>query len=120
ARSLGYVVCGINDFYTSKRCPECRNFVWTTTNWRSLWCSTCKVIWQRDIMAAKNMCKATESYLSHHCRPLYLQPQRADGTYPWKDQSPRPASSTSSSSHKRRASESPLVEEQPGERRAAL
>ncbi|KAF9922742.1 hypothetical protein FBU30_007139 [Linnemannia zychae] len=110
-RLLGYVVCGINEFYTSQRCPDCCNFVWKTTEWRSLWCSTCKIIWQRDIMAAKNMCRATKSHLLHRCRPMYLQPQRSDGTYPWQDQSPDAASSTSS--HKRRASVSLLVEKQP-------
>ncbi|KAF9401265.1 hypothetical protein BGX21_002232 [Mortierella sp. AD011] len=120
ARSLGYVVCGINEYFTSKRCPDCCSFVWKTTEWRSLWCSTCRVIWQRDVMAAKNMCKAVESYLLHQCRPLYLQPQRTDGTYPWEDQSSSPASHIPSSSRKRRASETSLIEKQLRERPVAL
>ncbi|KAG0230667.1 hypothetical protein BGX31_005783 [Mortierella sp. GBA43] len=27
ARSLGYVVVGVNEYYTSKKCPTCKNFV---------------------------------------------------------------------------------------------
>ncbi|KAK3814566.1 MAG: hypothetical protein JOS17DRAFT_840514 [Linnemannia elongata] len=27
ARSLGYIVVGVNEFYTSKKCPTCREFV---------------------------------------------------------------------------------------------
>ncbi|KAG0058349.1 hypothetical protein BGZ92_007193, partial [Podila epicladia] len=27
ARSLGYLVVGVNELYTSKKCPKCKNFV---------------------------------------------------------------------------------------------
>lgn len=36
-------------------------------------------------MASKNMCRAVKSHLERQQRPLYLQPQRADGTFPWLD-----------------------------------
>ncbi|KAF9919060.1 hypothetical protein FBU30_011177 [Linnemannia zychae] len=66
ARSLDYLVVGINEHYSSKRCPDCHDFVCATSDWRRLYCEICKRFWQCD-------------------RPLYLQPQRRDGTYPWMD-----------------------------------
>jgi len=36
-------------------------------------------------MAAKNMCNVVKGYLQHQRRVLYLQPQRADGTFPWAE-----------------------------------
>ncbi|KAF9380724.1 hypothetical protein CPC16_010183, partial [Podila verticillata] len=55
ARSFGYLVVGINEYYSSKRCPVCKNFVAQTTDWRTLYCHTCKRFRQRDVMASDNM-----------------------------------------------------------------
>ncbi|KAF9545295.1 hypothetical protein EC957_011049, partial [Mortierella hygrophila] len=85
ARSLGYLVIGINEYFSSKRCPCCHDFVCATSDWRTLFCKICKRFWQRDVMASKNMNNAIKDHLIHQQRPLYLQPQRRDGTYPWMD-----------------------------------
>jgi hypothetical protein len=36
-------------------------------------------------MASKNMNNAIKDHMVHQQRPLYLQPQRQDKTYPWMD-----------------------------------
>src|SRR5689334_23187946 len=36
-------------------------------------------------MAYKNMNNAIKDHMVHQQRPLYLQPQRQDKTYPWMD-----------------------------------
>ncbi|KAF8978840.1 hypothetical protein BGZ52_005508, partial [Haplosporangium bisporale] len=85
ARSLGYLVVGINEYYSSKRCPVCKNFVAQTTDWRTLYCHTCKRFRQRDVMASDNMNNAIKRHLEDQERPLYLQPKRQDGSYPWTE-----------------------------------
>ncbi|KAG0377717.1 hypothetical protein BGX24_005552, partial [Mortierella sp. AD032] len=83
ARSLNYLVVGVNEYYSSKRCPICHDFVCATSNWRSLYCKTCKTFRQRDVMASNNMNAAVRSHLADQQRPLYLQPKRQNGTYAW-------------------------------------
>ncbi|KAF8976663.1 hypothetical protein BGZ46_008070 [Entomortierella lignicola] len=61
ARSLGYVVLGLNEFYTSKKCPNCQNFVAQVTI-RQLFCPHCRKYYHRDIMAGENMSKMVQSY----------------------------------------------------------
>lgn len=73
----------MNEYFTSKRCPDCEGFVCKTEEWRWLYCPTCKRNWQRDVMAAKNMCRAVKEHLMKQSRPQYLQPQRKDGSFPW-------------------------------------
>ncbi|KAF8939596.1 hypothetical protein BGZ58_009202 [Dissophora ornata] len=85
ARSLGYLVIGINEYYSSKRCPICHDFVCATSDWRTIYCKTCKRFQQRDVMASGNMNNAIKDHLIHQRRPLYLQPRRQDGSYPWVD-----------------------------------
>ncbi|KAF9342531.1 hypothetical protein BGX34_008005, partial [Mortierella sp. NVP85] len=82
-RSLGYVVIGVNEYYTSKRCPECHQFV-GQMEIRRLYCSNCKVKFHRDVMAGENIANIVQSYLVDQRRPLYLQPYDADGNYPWE------------------------------------
>ncbi|KAK3810077.1 MAG: hypothetical protein J3Q66DRAFT_391248 [Benniella sp.] len=82
-RSLGYIVIGVNEYYTSKRCPECHQFV-GQMEIRRLYCSNCKVKFHRDVMAGENIANIVQSYLVHQRRPLYLQPYDADGNYPWE------------------------------------
>ncbi|KAG0355766.1 hypothetical protein BGX24_006552, partial [Mortierella sp. AD032] len=78
ARSLGYIVVGINEYCTSKKMPS--------------------MYYHRDVMAAENMYLVVRERLDNFQRPKHLQPIRADGSYPWMD-SPEtgtlPESSTS-------------------------
>ncbi|KAF9565018.1 hypothetical protein EC968_004278 [Mortierella alpina] len=83
ARSLGYLVIGVNEYYTLKRCPHCSGFVCATSNWRALYCRTCKCFWHRDVMASENMNICIRSQITDQQRPFYLQPRRLDGSYPW-------------------------------------
>ncbi|KAF8902520.1 hypothetical protein BGZ58_006680, partial [Dissophora ornata] len=53
--------------------------------WRTLYCKTCKCFRQRDVMASDNMNAAVKGHLIDQQRPLHLQPQRQNGTYPWRD-----------------------------------
>ncbi|KAF8943019.1 hypothetical protein BGZ46_006606, partial [Entomortierella lignicola] len=85
ARALGYIVVGVNEFYTSKKCPTCQDFVAQTESIRRLWCSSCEKLLHRDVMAGNNMCNAILGHLKEQQRPLYLQPVTADGSYPWME-----------------------------------
>ncbi|KAF8929937.1 hypothetical protein BGZ47_000819 [Haplosporangium gracile] len=83
ARSLGYIVVGLNEYYTSKKCPHCGLFVAQVTL-RRLFCPHCHVYHHRDIMGAENMANIVQGYLIDQERPEYLQPVASDGSLPWK------------------------------------
>ncbi|KAG9066448.1 hypothetical protein KI688_001674 [Linnemannia hyalina] len=83
ARSLGYIVVGQNEYYTSKKCPHCGLFVAQVTL-RRLFCPHCHVYHHRDVMAAENMANIIQGYLIDQERPEYLQPVASDGSLPWK------------------------------------
>lgn len=85
-RSLGYIVVGIEEYYTSKKCPSCNEFVAQVTL-RQLFCPHCGKYYHRDVMAAENMSNVVQGYLLKQERPLYLQPKTADGKYPWVESS---------------------------------
>ncbi|KAG9067630.1 hypothetical protein KI688_012415 [Linnemannia hyalina] len=81
-RSLGYLVVGLNGYYTSKKCPHCRLFVAQVTL-RRFFCPTCHVYHHRDVMAAENMANLVRGYLEKQQRPEHLQPVAPDGSLPW-------------------------------------
>ncbi|KAG0241900.1 hypothetical protein BGX31_000757, partial [Mortierella sp. GBA43] len=83
ARALGYLVIGVNEFYTSKKCPTCQQFVAQTESIRRLYCSHCKKYMHRDVMAANNIVNILRGHVEHQQRPLYLHPVDKDGHYPW-------------------------------------
>ncbi|KAG9321553.1 hypothetical protein KVV02_008198 [Mortierella alpina] len=59
-RSLGYVVLGVNEFYTSKRSPQSKNFVAQVTLCR-LFYKECRTYIHRDVMANNNMANIVQS-----------------------------------------------------------
>ncbi|KAG9071582.1 hypothetical protein KI688_005795 [Linnemannia hyalina] len=83
ARSLGYIVVGVKEYYTSKRCPVCHEFV-GQVGIRQLYCPTCGAKMHRDVMAGHNMCNIIQGHLLHHKRPHYLQPYDKNGVYIWE------------------------------------
>ncbi|KAF9344737.1 hypothetical protein BGX26_003974 [Mortierella sp. AD094] len=64
ARSLGYIVVGLNEYYTSKKCPDCQQFVAQVTL-REFFCPHCGRYRHRDVMAAENMSNIAREYLLH-------------------------------------------------------
>ena len=58
-----FPVIVVDEFYSSQRCPSCRNFVEQEDKWRVKTCHTCKdtkdndsdLQFNRDIMACRNM-----------------------------------------------------------------
>ncbi|KAF9429471.1 hypothetical protein BGZ76_001241, partial [Entomortierella beljakovae] len=82
ARSLGYVVVGVNEYYTSKKCPTCETFV-CQVEIRRLYCANCKTYFHRDVLAGHNIANIVRGHLLHQERPLYLQPVDGNGLYPW-------------------------------------
>jgi hypothetical protein len=86
ARALGYIVVGVNEYYTSKKCPVCEDFV-GQVDLRRLYCPKCKVFMHRDVMAGHNMCNIIQGHLLNQKRPHYLQPRDSNGKYPWEDSS---------------------------------
>ncbi|KAG0041871.1 hypothetical protein BGZ83_001203 [Gryganskiella cystojenkinii] len=83
ARALGYLVVGINEYYSSKKCPKCEQFVAQSESIRRLYCCHCKKFIHRDVMAAHNMVNILRAQVEKQERPLYLQPVDKDGNYPW-------------------------------------
>ncbi|KAG0018917.1 hypothetical protein BGZ82_000306 [Podila clonocystis] len=81
---IGYIVVGVNEYYTSKRCPICEEFV-GQVDIRRLYCSKCKTYMHRDVMAGHNICNAVQGHLLKQQRPRYLQPKDINGHYPWED-----------------------------------
>ncbi|KAG9321116.1 hypothetical protein KVV02_000698, partial [Mortierella alpina] len=96
-RSLGYVVLGVNEFYTSKRCPQCKNFVAQVTL-RRLFCNECRTYVHRDVMASNNMANIVQSHLVYLRRPDYLQPMDKNGSLLWTQGDPRTSNGTNPSS----------------------
>ncbi|KAF9080153.1 hypothetical protein BGX23_002572, partial [Mortierella sp. AD031] len=98
ARSLGYIVVGVNEYYTSKKCPVCTEFV-GQVDIRRLYCTKCQKYMHRDVMAGHNIANAVQGHLLEQQRPLYLQPVDSDGKYPWmqdrRDSKPRQGGSGS-------------------------
>ncbi|KAF9557301.1 hypothetical protein EC968_007698, partial [Mortierella alpina] len=82
-RSLGYVVVGCNEFYTSKKCPNCENFV-CEVQIRILYCENCRTYFDRDQLAGNNIANVMQSYVLRQERPKYLQPVDAKGSLIWK------------------------------------
>ncbi|KAG9065426.1 hypothetical protein KI688_002751 [Linnemannia hyalina] len=82
ARSLGYIIVGLNEYYTSKKCPHCGHFIAQVTL-RRFYCPECQVYHHRDVMAAENMANIVRGYLEKQERPEYLHPVAADGSLPW-------------------------------------
>ncbi|KAG0247523.1 hypothetical protein DFQ27_001892, partial [Actinomortierella ambigua] len=85
ARGLGYLVMGIDEYYTSRRCPRCKrtgsgehDFV-GYVGWRAVHCVLCQTWYHRDLLAASNMVEAGRYYLQHLSRPEYLLPIAPDG-----------------------------------------
>ncbi|KAG0367047.1 hypothetical protein BGZ54_004500 [Gamsiella multidivaricata] len=98
ARSLGYIVVGVNEYYTSKKCPTCEQFV-GEAEIRRLYCKTCKTFktyMHRDVMSGHNICNVIRGYLLHQRRPAYLQPVDDSGNYPW-EQAAKSQTNTSTS-----------------------
>ncbi|KAI1290718.1 hypothetical protein EDD11_009078 [Mortierella claussenii] len=99
ARALGYLVIGVHEYYTSKRCPKCQQFVAQTESIRCLYCSyrkkycsskegltnnfTRALYMHRDTMVGHNMVNILRSHVEQQQRPLYLHPVDKDGHYPW-------------------------------------
>ncbi|KAF9149755.1 hypothetical protein BG015_008431 [Linnemannia schmuckeri] len=116
ARSLGYIVVGINEFYTSKKCPIRFEFV-CQVNIRRLYCPNCEQFFPHNIMAAHNMCNIVKSHLLHQRRPKYLQPIDEDGKYPWMEDDGSNSSPESLAKDSKSSAGSTLV---PGSKRRKL
>ncbi|TPX34430.1 hypothetical protein SeMB42_g07322 [Synchytrium endobioticum] len=61
-RPLGYTIVGVNEYYKSKKCPCCTEFVEMPTM-RRLYCRGCNKWHHRDLMAAGNMVNIVRGYI---------------------------------------------------------
>ncbi|TPX45664.1 hypothetical protein SeLEV6574_g03740 [Synchytrium endobioticum] len=82
-RPLGYTIVGLNEYYTSKKCPCCEEFV-EMPAMRRLYCRRCNKWYHRDVMAADNMVNIVRGYLEHDERPAYLKPPSKNKNTPMK------------------------------------
>ncbi|KAF9360179.1 hypothetical protein BGX26_010318 [Mortierella sp. AD094] len=86
ARSLGYLVVGVNEYYTSQKCPTCEHFVARVgDDIRCYYCPNCKKYMHRDVMAGNNICNVILGHLEKQQRPKYLQPVDKYNNYPWME-----------------------------------
>ncbi|KAF9928552.1 hypothetical protein FBU30_002290 [Linnemannia zychae] len=85
ARALGYLVVGVCEYYTSKKCPTCEEFIGQAGDIRRFYCKTCGKYIHRDIAAAQNMCNILRSHVENQERPNYLHPVDEFGNFPWKE-----------------------------------
>ncbi|KAF9111626.1 hypothetical protein BGX27_004678, partial [Mortierella sp. AM989] len=92
ARSLGYLVVGVNEYYSSKKCPTCEQFVAQSESIRRLYCPNCRKYLHRDTIG-HNLVNILCAQVEKQERPLYLQPVDKDGRYPWKEREDESASS---------------------------
>ncbi|KAF9574621.1 hypothetical protein EC968_006036 [Mortierella alpina] len=102
-RSLGYIVLGANEYYTSKKCPVCKQFV-AQVEIRRLFCPKCKTYIHRDVLGGHNIANVVQGHILQQERPLYLQPVARDGSYPWATKAittTSPAAVTTSTSTRR-------------------
>jgi hypothetical protein len=90
-------VLGVNEYYTSKKCPKCEKFVGQPRNIRRSYCRDCQKYIHRDGMAGHNMVNVLRSYVERQERPDYLHPVNEDGNYPWKEGYKHEAQPTSTS-----------------------
>ncbi|KAF9126349.1 hypothetical protein BG015_004706, partial [Linnemannia schmuckeri] len=77
------VVVGINEYFTSKKCPICLQFV-CQVNIRRLIAYTVSNMYIA-MFAAHYMCNIVKGYLMYHRGLLYLQPADKDGNYLWME-----------------------------------
>ncbi|GJJ77921.1 hypothetical protein EMPS_10280 [Entomortierella parvispora] len=84
ARRLGYIIVGLPEYYTSRRCPKCQSSGISEQDFvgyigiRRAHCVRCGTWFHRDLLAASNMVVATRYYLDHLSRPAYLLPITKD------------------------------------------
>ena len=73
---------GVNEYYTSKKCPRCHRFLYQI-NIRRLACAHCCSRVHRDIIGAHNIANAARQQLTNFTRPDYLQPTDEHGNCLW-------------------------------------
>ncbi|KAG0322448.1 hypothetical protein BG000_002906 [Podila horticola] len=92
ARVCGFAVTGINEYYTSQKCPlddpvdlanPCEHGFIARCNTRRCYCAKCCMFFHRDVMACQNMIRAAQGHLTQQQRPLYLQPMDDNGDPVW-------------------------------------
>jgi hypothetical protein len=73
ARAIGIVVVGINEYYTSQKCPSCGAFLFDVIGKdRVKYCETCNKCLNRDNAAAENICSLTILKANGKPRPAHL------------------------------------------------
>lgn len=72
-RSLGYICYYVDEDQTSQKCSCCGNQVLQLPGWTTKYCTGCKILFHRDVMASKNMAKlGIQLFLKKGVRCYYL------------------------------------------------
>ena len=95
-RPLGYTIVGVNEYFTSKKCPFCEEFV-EMHAMRRLYCRRCNTWFHKDVLAADNMVNIVRGFLQTDDRPAYLKPSSSKST-PMKRQADEGGGSSSTGS----------------------
>ncbi|TPX42511.1 hypothetical protein SeLEV6574_g05574 [Synchytrium endobioticum] len=74
-KPLGYTIVGVDEYYTSQKCPCCGGYV-ERQAMRRLYCRQDHLWFHRDVLAAENMVNILLSFLDTGQRPEYLLPPR--------------------------------------------
>ncbi|KAI8349515.1 hypothetical protein B0O80DRAFT_501243 [Mortierella sp. GBAus27b] len=78
-KSIGYVVVGAHEFFTSAKCPRpgCTAFVFGKGN-RSKHCPSCHQFFDRDAIGSENLARVCQGQLQNQKRPDKYKPERPD------------------------------------------
>ncbi|KAF9217482.1 hypothetical protein BGZ59_003810 [Podila verticillata] len=76
ARTLGYTIVGVNEFWTSAKCPrpQCNSFLRNVGRARSKYCGSCRMHFDRDAVGSENIAWIGDSQIRHQCRPPKFKP----------------------------------------------
>ncbi|KAF9280726.1 hypothetical protein BGZ68_007048 [Mortierella alpina] len=76
ARSLGYGVYGVHEYFTSAKCPRrsCNSFLQSITKSRSRYCKSCKAYFDRDHVGSENIGIICQAQILHQRHPDKYKP----------------------------------------------
>ncbi|KAF9574392.1 hypothetical protein EC968_006552 [Mortierella alpina] len=76
ARSLGYGVFGVHEYFTSAKCPRrsCTSFLQSIPKSRSKYCQNCRAYFDRDHVGSENIGTICQMQMLHQYRPQKYMP----------------------------------------------
>ncbi|KAF9563799.1 hypothetical protein EC968_004704, partial [Mortierella alpina] len=76
AKSLGYLVVGAHEYFTSAKCPRpnCTEFLRAVKD-RTRYCPGCKIFFDRDAVGSENIGRVCQAQVIDGRRPAKYKPE---------------------------------------------